>query len=132
MVTGDNLGNTYVWGEEYSSDNGTAINYLLRTKYLNNGTAEMTKVPQPQLNISSDATGSSTISLAKDYSNNYIRVGVSKDFFSAFNASGAFSGYKNSSLQIEGSTTTDRPEFYGWTLKVDEEERYGQQGNQKR
>lgn len=125
MLTGDNLGNTYVWGEKYNSDNGTAIPYRLRTKYIDHGMPSGTKVPQPQLSVSAGLSGEANVSIARNFSDNYIQIGTARGFFAKFNGKGAtYPQYKNMSVEISGSTTTVRPEFYGWTINFDEEERF--------
>lgn len=125
MITGDNLGNTYVWGEQYSSDDGTPIEYRLRTKYFDNGNPAGSKIPQAQINVSGGASDEAIISAARNYSDNFTPIGTASGFFANFNASGNFRpSYKTISLEISGSTTSQRPEFYGWTIPYDLEERF--------
>jgi hypothetical protein len=123
MLTGDDKGNTYVWGEQYTSDNGTAIDYLLRTKYINNQIPSGTKVPQPQFAVVSDPTNECTVSMAKDFSEVFREIGPLTSRFSKFNNI-LFPHYKNASIEFKGSTTTGGPEIYGWTMNMDEEEHF--------
>ncbi len=125
MVTGDSLGNTYVWGEQYASDASVPINYRIRTKYNNVDSPSMSKVPQPQMSISADQSDEATISVARNFNNQYKILGTASGFFHKFStAGGAYPDYKTLSVEVAGSTTTKRPEFYGYTLSYDEEERF--------
>ncbi len=122
MITGDNLGNTYVWGEQYSSDNGLPIEYILRTKYINNQLPSGTKVPAPQFTLVSDPSTEAVVSIAKDYSEVFHKVGSPYAIFSKFNTKEAlFPQYKNASIEISGSTTHNRIEILGHTMNLDED-----------
>lgn len=125
MVTGDDQGNTYVWGEQYTNDNGTPINYRIRTRYADYGTPSGSKVPQPQIVVSADLAQEANLLVARNFSNEYKQIGTASGYFSKFSAiGGAFPDYKNLSIEMAGSTMTQRPEFYGWTTAFDEEERF--------
>ena len=131
MLTGDDQGYTYVWGEQYTSDNGKPISYALRTKYIDHNKPAGTKVPQIQTNVSSDTTGESKVSIAKDFSDVYKPLGVVDRPFSKFNSNPLTPSYKNVSLEFAGSTTTSRAELYGFTLNQDDEERFSDQSTNR-
>lgn len=123
MITGDSEGNTWVWGEQYTSDGDTPINYQLRTRYQDHGVPSGSKIPQPQIVVSADPSAEADVSVGRDFQNKYEKIGVAKGIFSKFNVQ-AFSQYKVISIQVSGSTTTNRPEFYGYSIPVVEEERF--------
>lgn len=131
MITGDSLGNTYVWGEQYTSDDGVPISYQLRTKYIDHGSPSGTKVPQPQTAVSADTNSEATVSSAKNFSDKYIPLGSTSGVLSKFNKSVATPSYKNVSIEVAGSTTTNRPELYGITLNLDEEEHFSDQSTNR-
>lgn len=124
MLTGDAAGNTYIWSEAFSSDAGVPIDYRLRTKYFDHGSPTSSKVPQPQAAISADPAEEAQIGMARDFSDDYHVIGSASGILSKFNTeSAAYPTYKTNSIEISGSTTTSRPEFYGCALSLDEEER---------
>jgi hypothetical protein len=124
MVTGDNLGNTYIWGEEYFNDNGLPINFDLRMKYIDNGKPSSKKTPQPQLGVSADPSNEAKIYIARDYNDIYTQIGSCNGKFAKFNYQSAnYPNYYAISIRIAGTTVNgDRPEIYGYSVNYDEEE----------
>lgn len=127
LISGDINGNTYRWGEEYSTDNGVPIEYQLRTKYYVMGNPDTSDQPDI-FSFSTANTGSSTVSAATDYSDIYRPVenfvaGFLKKMYVKF-ATGL--QYKTISLEISGTTTVNmgsfRPEITGLTLRTIDEE----------
>lgn len=124
LISGDENGNTYVWGEGYASDNGKAINYRLRTKYWDFGAPDMTKIPERY--IASFAPGAgATVEFAADYSDEYYPQRDCHGFATEGLVQNITS-CKTLSVQIQGSTTTERPEFLGISIYAkDIRDRYG-------
>jgi hypothetical protein len=122
LLSGDVNGNTYIWSESFASDAGVSIAYRLRTKYFDNNSPVTNKVPVPQTNVSADPAEEAQISMAKNFSNEYKEIGSASGILSSFNSeNGAYPVYKTLSVEIAGTTTTNRPEFYGVAIRLDEE-----------
>jgi len=114
LISGDANGNTYVWGEQYSSDDSKPINYRLRTKYWDFGIPETTKICERW--VASFNTGAGAeVQFAADYSDNYQPQKDVEGFFKEGFMQN-IDQFKTLSLQIQGSTTTDRPELLGITV----------------
>ena len=129
LISGDDQGNTYTWSRNYNNDAGKAIPYRLRTKYDFCGKPESTKVVA-RIPTSTDNDAGATLSVAKDFSDDYKPLrGDTGNLSSGFVNPLSLSRFKGISLQISGSTTTTRPEFYGYTITyLNKEEELGAGG----
>lgn len=125
LICGDVNGNTYIWGEQYGSDNGTAISFRLRTKYFDFGGPEVSKIPD-RIAVSSYKGSEATISVAKNYDDQFSEIDVMNGFIRKVPLPDRIMpNFYALSVEISGSTTSARPEFYGVTIKIkDEGERY--------
>lgn len=117
LISGDNVGNVYEWGEEYSSDNGVAIHYHLQTHYNNFGDPYKEKSPD-RFAIALDDGDGATLQVAVDYKDDFggkeqnNAVGfITKDYLSA-----EIRDFQAIAFQIMGSTKTNRPEFHGYSI----------------
>lgn len=124
MLSGDVNGNTYSWGEQYSADDTKPIVYKLRQAYHTFESPSKNKIPD-RYAISSDQADGVQLSIAKDFSDEYK---VEETFKDGMIRKGKITGvlqFKAISFQIEGSTKTNRPEFFGHTISYkDNEDRY--------
>ena len=126
LISGDTNGNTYVWGEEYFNDNNVPISYHLRTKYWDMGTPSSSKIPDRWYASTNVGSGAS-IQAATNYTDKFSDLGNVQGFLSkdSFDNESFGPDFKTISLQIKGSTMTDRPELTGFSISyLDQEDRY--------
>lgn len=114
LISGDVNGNTYRWGEEYSSDAGISIDYQLKTQYYHNGQPD-DKETIDKISISTEDSGEAEISIAQDYQDEYEPVDYSSGYSSKSYVDTLFDP-QSLSLQIAGSTTSGRPQLNGFTV----------------
>ncbi len=113
LLSGDNNGNTYVWGEQFANDAGIPIPYRMRTKYWTFGSPRSSKIPD-RWSASTNVGSGAMLQFAIDYRDEYTDQGflsgaLTKGYFD----NNEISEFKALSVQIQGSTSTDRPEFDG-------------------
>jgi hypothetical protein len=135
LISGDDEGNTYVWGEDYYNDNNVPIAYHLRTAYNYINSPISDKITD-RYSISSDQSAAVTLNIATDYTNEYIEEQtfkpnlIKKGFLTSLRA------FKSISFEFLGSTSDgQRPEIYGMSFSFkDMEDRYSnmKSGAQKR
>lgn len=117
LISGDDKGNVYRWGEEYSTDNGVAIAYHLRTHYNNFGDPYKEKSPD-RYAVALDNGDGAVVQVATDYKDDFggkeqsnAPGFLTKDFFN-----NKVRDFQAIALQIMGSTKTNRPEFHGYSI----------------
>jgi hypothetical protein len=116
MISGDDQGNTYVWGEQFSSDDGISIPYRLRTKYTPCKRPESTKKVSRLSTNTSKETGA-TIGVAKNFEDVYKPIrGDKGGQTSGLVDAKTISRFHTLSLEVSGETSTNRPEYYGYSL----------------
>lgn len=117
MVSGDSVGNVYRWGEEYSTDNGVAIHYHLRTHYNNFGDPYKEKSPDRYAVALDDGDGA-VIQVATDYKDDFAgkEQGNAPGFLTKDYFNDKVRDFQSLAIQIMGSTKTNRPEFHGYTI----------------
>lgn len=124
MISGDANGNTYAWGEQYTSDNGTPIDYRLRTKYFDFGAPEADKIGH-RWSATTGVGSGALLQMATNYSDQYVDVKTLQGFGTKGFFPDQVLNFKTVSIQIQGATKTDRPEFMGISLTYkDAEDRY--------
>jgi hypothetical protein len=131
MISGDVNGNTYKWGELYSSDAGIPISYHLRSAYHHFGKPTASNIPEAFVADIKDGDNVS-LAIAVDYTDEYKEEQTTfpeRLKRKRFNRTNAF---KTISFEFFGSTTTNRPEINGYSIRhKDNEERENGQGGQK-
>lgn len=115
MISGDDQGNTYIWGEQYSSDAGKPIAYRLRGPYHTFQSPSRSKIAE-KYTISSDQADNITLEIAKDYSEQYVEEETFKEGMLRKGYMSHIYQFKVISFQFIGATTTNRPEIYGYTI----------------
>jgi len=117
LVSGDSAGNVYRWGEEYSSDNGVAIAFHLRTHYNNFGDPYKEKSPDRYALALDDGDGA-IVQVALDYQDDYAGKEQTNapGFLTKENFNEQIRDFQAMSVQIMGSTSTNRPEFHGYSI----------------
>lgn len=115
MISGDVDGNTYIWGEEYSTDYGTPISYHLQTTYQHMSSPNSTKIPDRFMCVTKYGEDT-TLNVAVDNSDEYrieqkgLPGQLSKDYFKNVR------DFQTISLEFIGSTSTNRPEIIGYSI----------------
>lgn len=117
MVSGDANGNTYKWGEEYSSDDGEPINYDMRTHYNVFEDPYRDKIAD-RYSLAVDNWNGATIQFATDFKDDYYgkeqgaSVGyLTKDYFNE-----KIRTFQALAIRVFGSTTSNRPEVHGYSV----------------
>ncbi len=115
LISGDVNGNTYIWGEQYSLDDTIPVAYNLRSCYHTMGDPAKSKFPdESRFSVINGANA--VISAAIDFSDQYI---YDQNYINSYLKKYRLKGmaqFKTISIEIKGSTTTSRPELYGYTL----------------
>lgn len=121
LISGDNNGYTYKWGEQYASDNNVAIAYRLRTSYNAFSAPDASKYTD-KFAFSMEDGQDSNVSVAINYTDDYrYKQSLRPPFLTKEYLKG-ISSFMTLSFQIEGSTKDNRPEFNGYTLKYKDNE----------
>ena len=115
LISGDVDGNTYIWGDEYYSDNGTPIHYHLRGAYMAFGDPDKIKYLE-QYSISMKNGQTSSLNFALDYKDEYKNEQIFAPKILNKDKSNRISAFNAISLEVMGSASQNRPVIYGTSI----------------